>query len=113
MCQRCRSSFDGDYRQFGRVIGTQRQLVEVRSGHLLQVTPSRCWVESDKHDASVGDSMDYGDVPNAMVEGVAMAVVWPVNRWRLVPRQFPEGRTRFDGGGNSGGGGTAAGKPSA
>ena len=95
------------------MIGKQRQLVEVRSGHLLQVTPSRSWIESDKHDPRVGDCMDYGEVPNAMVEGVAMAVVWPVNRWRVIPSEFPAGRTRFDGKGNNAKGDGGKGKPHA
>lgn len=68
----------------------------MRSGHLLQVAPARSWLESDVPDKKIGDCMEYGEVPNAVIEGVAVAVVWPITRWRLVQRAFPEGRTRFD-----------------
>mmetsp|Transcript_8967 Transcript_8967/g.23474 ORF Transcript_8967/g.23474 Transcript_8967/m.23474 type:complete len:219 (-) Transcript_8967:88-744(-) len=50
------------------------------------VKPGQLWVEGDNRDAS-RDSLEFGTIPRALVLGRVDAVLWPLNRARLLNPQ--------------------------
>ena len=78
----------------------------------LCVTPSpprptraqgRCWVEGDSAAAASCDSRAFGPVPLALIQGGAVRVCWPPQRWGAVKAELPLGRVVARGGQMPGG----------
>ena len=53
-------------------------------GHIEQVGKGRVWVEGENDEASGEDSREYGQMPAALLQGRAVAVVWPPSRMRWI-----------------------------
>lgn len=75
-----------------RIIGRQGEAVVTRNGFTEFVGPGQVWVE---HDEGCGagdnehDSVTWGPIPVEMLDGVAVAVVWPPSEWSFVPAHRP------------------------
>jgi len=75
-----------------RVIGRQGEAVVTRNGFTEFVGAGQVWVELDEDcgaDESDLDSVQWGPIPVEMLDGVAVAVVWPPSQWSVVPTHRP------------------------
>lgn len=45
----------------------------------------RVWLEGENSALSGEDSCEYGEYPAGLIEGRAVAIVWPPARWQLLP----------------------------
>ena len=75
-----------------RVIGRQGEAVVTRNGFTEFVGPGQVWVELDEGCGAAEDALDsvtWGPIPVEMLDGVAVAVVWPPSQWSAVPAHRP------------------------
>eukprot|EP00611_Tribonema_gayanum_P019472 TRINITY_DN3379_c0_g1_i2.p1 TRINITY_DN3379_c0_g1~~TRINITY_DN3379_c0_g1_i2.p1 ORF type:complete len:141 (-),score=15.45 TRINITY_DN3379_c0_g1_i2:518-916(-) len=57
-------------------------------GRMQHVPRGYCWFEGDNPDNSI-DSLDYGPIPSALVEGKVTFILWPPSRFGRVESQLP------------------------
>lgn len=74
-----------------RLVGVEGDVVLDRGGRVHVIPPGRCWVEGDSPTFS-DDSEKFGPVPLALIEARVVAVLWPPEHAKLVPRVVPEER---------------------
>lgn len=116
--------FDPSASAVARVLAVQETFVDTRERGVLKVDHSRTWLERDNRDApsynghvcvrdrhtgervsadeptraslAAADSCAFGAIPNVMVTGKALCVLWPLTRLGRVKSEFPPGRRCFD-----------------
>ena len=69
-----------------RLMATEGELIVVpRPGdfsRICVIPKGHVWVQGDNEEDDEDDSRDYGPVPMALIDGKALAVVWPPERAR-------------------------------
>jgi len=58
----------------------KREAEEGRVGRLEQIDRGRMWVEGENEQRSAEDSRQYGPFPAGLLQGRAIAIVWPPSR---------------------------------
>lgn len=85
-----------------RLIGLEGDWVALPGSTKVERVPKgACWVEGDNRRSSE-DSHSFGAVPLALLQGRAVAVMWPPSRWGVIPSRLPPGRVVARGGGAHG-----------
>lgn len=62
-----------------------------RQGY-ARLPKGRCWIEGDNPAASRDSATAYGPVPLALIEGRALAVIWPPSRCAALPQKTAQRR---------------------
>jgi inner membrane protease subunit 2 len=55
-----------------------------RTGKFVEVPPGHCWLVGDNRTVSRDSASHYGPVPLGLLEGRAVAVIWPPRRWQVL-----------------------------
>ncbi|KAJ0407916.1 hypothetical protein P43SY_009203 [Pythium insidiosum] len=76
-----------------RLVALEGDIIQGRDGHSIVIPQGKCWVEGDNNALSDDDSNKFGPVPLALLDSRVAAVVWPLDRMKLVERKMPENRS--------------------
>jgi inner membrane protease subunit 2 len=73
-----------------RLIALEKDLVLNEISHeTVTIDKGQCWVEGDNRGGQSRDSASaYGPVHLGLIQGKAIAIVWPPSRWRQIDNKF-------------------------
>ena len=78
-----------------RIIGLSGDTVRSQSrfpgDRFVLIPPGHCWIEGDHASCSL-DSNVHGPVPIGLIAAKAIAVIWPVRRWKVLQPAYPQDR---------------------
>ena len=74
-----------------RLVAKEKDWISTKNGEYLQVPDGSAWMEGDCEAVSE-DSQVYGPVPLGILQGRALAIVWPPTRWRILEPSIPQGK---------------------
>ena len=78
-----------------RVIGLPGDTIKPQSRYpgerLVLVPAGHCWIEGDHATCSL-DSNVHGPVPIGLIAAKAIAVIWPIRRWKRLEQVYPQDR---------------------
>lgn len=81
-----RNPLDRNEKLLRRYISSEYEWVRVDRWRAMPVPQGHCWVQQDNPRSRMAfeDSRTFGAVPMRVLEGKALAVVWPPKHWKLL-----------------------------
>ncbi|ESO99427.1 hypothetical protein LOTGIDRAFT_231076 [Lottia gigantea] len=79
--------------QIKRLIALEGDLIKTKGYKKthIRIPKGHCWVEGENRKYSI-DSNSYGPVPIALLFGKASHIIWPLDRWKTLEKQFDPSR---------------------